>query len=109
MFMDVQPFDNYEYLSNVDAANMPQGEQRVTLKGMYGGTMILRQGVIENHIWIYWTHNSVVKRVQFSIPFDEKVEVLWEEFFDVASRALDLRTKITTLAPPKKKKKFGIF
>jgi hypothetical protein len=79
--MELKPFDNYNYLMSVDVANMPGGEKRVTLKGVYGDSMVLRQGVLANNIWIYWTFDPAVEIRQFLIPYDKD---LWRNFFNVA-------------------------
>jgi hypothetical protein len=106
--MDIQPFHNYECILGVDAVILPDGEQRVTVKGResgrYGGSMILRQGVLPNIVWVYWAPDTDIRRTQSSIPYDK---VLWDIFFDVAEHATELRPGTTLAASKKKKKIFG--
>jgi len=73
----------------VDDCVLPDGEQRVALKRRYGGAMVLRQGVLENHIWVYWSSHPDKKSEQSMIRYDIDH---WNEFFNVANAATDLRT-----------------
>jgi hypothetical protein len=57
-------------LESVDTSVMPDGEQRVTLKRRYAGTMVLRQGVLPQYIWVHWSPNSDKKSEQSVIRND---------------------------------------
>jgi hypothetical protein len=48
--MVIKYFYQCSEIETVDACALPEGEQRVTLKRRYGGAMVLRQGVLANHI-----------------------------------------------------------
>jgi hypothetical protein len=102
--MDIKHFYQCSEIEMVDACVLPDGEQRVTLKRRYAGTMLLRQGVLANHIWVYWSPRSDIKSVQSIIRYDIDH---WNEFFSVANGATGLRTPPEiVIAPPKRKFKF---
>lgn len=91
-------FDDFQDLLSVDAWYIPGGEQRVTLYRAQGGSIVLRQGVFVNHIWIIWNPMFDEESEPFIIPYSK---VLWDEFFNVAHGAWDLRSipvvKITSV------------
>jgi hypothetical protein len=102
--MEKKYFSESSEIELVDACDLPDEEQRVTLKKRHAGTMILRQGVLRNHIWVYWSPNSDKERVQSMIRYDMEH---WNNFFDVAKGATGLRTPPdVVIAPPKRKFKF---
>ena len=87
--MEIKYFYQCSDIERVDACVLPDGEQRVTLKRRYAGTMILREGVLANNIWVYWSHHSDEKSEQSVIHYDMDH---WNEFFYVANGATGLRT-----------------
>ena len=103
--MDIKHFYISYEIMNVDVSYLPEGEQRVTLNRRYGGTMVLRQGVLLNHVWVYWSPNSDKRREQFMIRYDIDS---WNEFFKAASDAIDLRSPPDIVITPPKRKIFGI-
>lgn len=99
--MDIKYFYQCSEVERVDACVLPDGEQRVTLKRRYAGTMVLRQGVLPNNIWVYWSANSDKKSEQSMIRYDNEH---WNEFFHVANAATGLRTPPdVVITPPKRK------
>jgi hypothetical protein len=99
--MEIKYFYQCSEVEMVDAWVLPDGEQRVTLKRRYAGTMVLRQGVLANHIWVYWSHNSDKKSEQSMVRYDIDH---WNEFFYVANAAKGLRTPPDiVITPPKRK------
>jgi hypothetical protein len=99
--MEIKYFHQWPEFEMVDACVLPDGEQRVTLKRRYAGTMVLRQGVLANHIWVYWSHNSDKKSEQSMVRYDIDH---WNEFFYVANAAKGLRTPPDiVITPPKRK------
>jgi len=87
--MEIKYFYQCSEIEMVDACFLPDGEQRVTLKRTYDGTMVLRQGVLANHIWVYWSPRSDKKSEQSMVRYDIDH---WNEFFYVANGATGLRT-----------------
>jgi hypothetical protein len=102
--MDIKYFHHCGDIEMVDACVLPDGEQRVTLKRRHGGTMILRQGILANHIWVYWSPHLDKKSEQSMIRYDIDH---WNQFFYVANGATGLRTPPDIMiARPKRKFKF---
>jgi hypothetical protein len=87
--VDFKSFDDFQDLSNVECWYIPGGEQRVTLHGAQGGSLVLRKGVLSNHLWIIWSPKSGEKSEPFIIPYSK---ILWDEFFDVAYRTREVRS-----------------
>ena len=91
--MEIKYFYQCSEIEMVDACVLPDGEQRVTLKRRYAGTMILKQGVLTNRICVNWSPNSdklsECDSEQSMIHYDMDH---WNEFFYVANGATGLRT-----------------
>jgi hypothetical protein len=87
--MEIKYFHQWPEFEMVDAWVLPDGEQRVTLKRRYAGTMVLRQGVLANHIWVYWSHKSDKKSEQSTDRYDIDH---WNQFFNVANGAMGPRS-----------------
>jgi hypothetical protein len=85
----------------VDACVLPDGEQRVTLKRRYAGTMLLRQDVLAKHIWVNWSPNS--DRLSECDSEISKIDYdtdHWNQFFDVANAANGLRSSPHIMITP---------
>lgn len=87
-FMICRPFDTHKDILSVESCCITGGEQRVTLNRIYGGRMILRRGILLNHLWIYWSPNSEKWKEQLMIPCDV---AQWNVFFETVNSATDLR------------------
>jgi hypothetical protein len=103
--MDIKRFYSGYEIQHVDVCYLPEGEQRVTMNRRYGGTMVLRQGVLLRHVWVYWSQNSDKRREMSMIPYDVDH---WNAFFKVASDAIDRRSPPDIVITPPKRKIFGI-
>ena len=80
--MKIKYFYHSNELEQLDSRVFPGGEERVILKLRYGGKMILRQGVLANHICVYWNSNSDINWENFLILLDVN---RWKEFFEVVN------------------------
>jgi hypothetical protein len=103
--MAIKYFYQSSEIELVDACVLPDGEEQVTLKRRYAGTMILKQGVKANHIWVNWSPNS-----DKLSECDSEQSVIncdmdhWNEFFYVADGATGLRTPPDIMVTPPKRK-----
>jgi len=102
--MAIKYFYQCSEIEMVDACVLPDGEQQVTLKRRYAGTMalkVLKQGVMSNHIWVHWSPSPDKESEQSMIRYDIDH---WNEFFYVANGATGMRTPPDiVITPPKRK------